>query len=161
MSRLLARDVSFREVIFHDLISFIVGIMFLFTIVCLFSLIILVGWFGGPPPKESPGEIIFGYLIITGVVFAILRYRVSCISEALNNGEVVVAEVVRGLAFQFFVQIFVKYTLRGRVVQEKLWLPNTKGPRELTKKEQVSLSVPMEGRGRVVVRDLYSQGNID
>lgn len=158
MSRPFPRTVSFREVLFHDLISFLVGILFLFAIVCLLSLIILVGLLGAPPPKESPSEIFWGFLVITGLVIAVLRFRVVCITEMLNRGEVVVAEVLRGLAYQFFVQILVTYMVRGEVIQKILWLPNTKCPRALTKEEQVSLAVHTEKTRRAVVRNLYLQG---
>jgi hypothetical protein len=44
------QDVSLREALVHDLPSYIVGMVFLFVLACLASLVVLVGWLGAPPP---------------------------------------------------------------------------------------------------------------
>ncbi len=155
ISKPFIRDVSFREALSYDLVSFFAGILFLFVIACLILAIVSVVWFEAPPPQESPSEIFLGLLLITGVVVTVLRLRVSYITKTLRRGEIVVAEVLRGLHYQFFVQISLKYSVRGKVVQKGLWLPNTKRPRTLIKEEQVFLSAKMERAKRIVVRNLY------
>ena len=151
------RDVSLGEALSYDLISFLVGIVFLFVIACLILLIVSVVSFGARPPRESPTEIFLGLLLISGAVFAVLRFRVSSITETLRSGEIVRAEVLRGFHYQFFVQILLKFSVRGEIVQRKLWLPNTKRPRTLATRDQVFLSVEAQGTRRAVVRNLYRQ----
>lgn len=148
------REVALREALMHDLPSFLVGILLLFMLACLASLVVLVGWLGAPPPKESPVEIILGVLLIAGAVFAFLRYRAHRLTSILKDGEPVAAEVLRGLAHQFFVQIRLRYAIAGRDVQAHLWLPNTRRPRALSRVQRLSLAVPRGARG-VVVRELY------
>jgi hypothetical protein len=90
-------------------------------------------------------------------VLAFLRYRTHRLTEILRNGDLVTAQVLRGLAFQLFVQIRLQYTVAGRVVQEHLWLPNTRRPRALSRAEQLSLSVTAGRMHGGVIRDLYVQ----
>lgn len=143
------------EVVRRDLAAFLVGIVFLFLLACLASLVILVGWLGAPPPKESPGEILLGLALLAAGVLAFLRYRAHRIGETLRSGEPVSAEVVRGLAFQWFAQVLIRYTADGRDVQEHLWFPNTKRPRALTRAKQLTYMRPRGRAGSGVVRDLY------
>lgn len=154
---LAAGEVTLKEAFLHDLASFIVGMVFLFLLACLASLVVLIGWLGAPPPKESPGEIILGISLTAGAVLVFLRYRTHRLTEMLNSGDVVTAQVLRGLAFQLFVQIQLQYMRAGRVVQAHLWLPNTKRPRVLSRAEQLSLSVPAGKTHGGVIRDLYSR----
>jgi len=151
------RDVSIREAISYDLVAFLAVILFLFVILCLFSIIAYVGWFGSHPQRESPSEIFLGLLLIAGLVVAVLRFRVSRITEVLRNGEVVGAEVLRGFPHQYFVILLVQYTVNGKIIQKQVWLPNTKRPRALAKEAQVLLTVRLEKPKAVVVRDLYVQ----
>jgi hypothetical protein len=154
-ARPLLSEVSLRGVVVHDLAAYLVGLLYLFALACLLTLVIAVGWLGAPAPKESPGEIFLGFAVVSGAVLAFLRFRARRVADTLSNGEVVAAEVSRGLAYQFFVQLLLKYTVSDRTVQEHLWLPNTKRPRQLAKAERVSLSVcPARG---TVVRDLYQR----
>jgi hypothetical protein len=156
-TRPFLRDVSLREAFVNDLASYLVGLIYLFALACLLTLVVAVGWLGAPAPKESPGEIFLGFAVVSGAVLAFLRVRAHRITETLKNGEAVAAEVSRGLAYQFFVQISLSYTVAGRAVRERLWLPNTKRPRELSKAARVLLSVrPGELRG-TIVRDLYER----
>lgn len=155
MGQRFLRDVSFREAVSYDLVSFLIGIVFLFAMLCLFSVIIYVGCFGGPPLRESPREIFLGLLLITGFVTAVLRVRIARISETLRNGEIVVAEVLRGYPYQYFMHLLVKYTVQGEAIQKRVYLPNTKRPRALAKEERIFLAVQLENPRVVVVRDLY------
>ena len=152
---LVAGDVTLKEAFLHDLASFIVGIAFLSVLACLASLVVLIGWLGAPAPKESPGEIILLISLICGAVLVFLRYRTHRLTEMLNNGDVVTAQVVRGLAFQLFVQIRLQYTRAGEVVLAHLWLPNTKRPRALSRAQRLSLCVPAGRTHGGVIRDLY------
>lgn len=156
-ARPFLRDITLREAFVHDLASFLVGLIYLFALACLLSLVAAVGWLGAPAPKESPGEIFLGFAVISGAVLAFLRFRAHRITGILKDGTVVAAEVVRGLAYQFFVQILLSYTVEGRVVEEHLWLPNTKRPRELAKAKRLSLSVRPGALRGLVVRDLYER----
>jgi hypothetical protein len=149
------RDVTIREAVFYDPVAFLAAIFFLFVILCLFSIIAYVGWFGGHPVRESPSEIFLGLLLIAGLVVAVLRLRVSRITQALRNGEVVAAEVLRGFAHQYFVILLVQYTVHGERIQKQVWLPNTKRPRALAKERRVILAARLEKPKAVVVRDLY------
>lgn len=155
MGRPFHRDVAIREAVSCDLVAFLAAIFFLFVILCLFSIIAYVGWFGGHPMRESPSEIVLGLTLITGVIAAVLRFRVSRITQALRNGEVVAAEVLRGFAHQYFVILLVQYTVHGELIQKQVWLPNTKRPRALAKEKRVSLAARLERPKAVVVRDLY------
>jgi len=147
--------VTLGEVLRRDLASHLVGIVFVFLLACLASLVILVGWLGAPPPKESPGEIVLGLALLAAGVLAFLRYRAYRIGETLRSGEPVSAEVVRGLAFQWFAQVRIRYTAGGQVVHRHLWFPNTKRPRALTRANQLTYVLPRGGTGSGVVQDLY------
>lgn len=105
--------------------------------------------------RESPSEILLGFLLITGSVVAVLRFRASRITEALRNGNVVPGEVLRGFQYQYIVNLLVKYTVQGEVIQKHVWLPNTKRPRALIKEEKVFLAVRLDKPKAIVVRDLY------
>ncbi|MDH3317197.1 MAG: hypothetical protein OER43_15720 [Gammaproteobacteria bacterium] len=155
MGQPFLRDVSIREAVSRDLVSFLTEIFLLFVILCLVLAIVYVGWLGGPPMRESPSEILLGFLLITGFVVAVLRFRASRITETLRNGNVVPAEVLRGFQHQYFVTLLVKYTVQGKVIQKQVWLPNTKRPRALVKEERVFLAVRLDKPKAIVVRDLY------
>jgi hypothetical protein len=111
--------VSFKQVLIYDLTSFLTGLLYLFVVTCTASIIIGVKWLDFPPPRESPVEILMGFLIITAVAASIIRYRISKISRILSQGNSVTAEVVRGLAYQFFVQIQAQYPRSTYIVTEK------------------------------------------
>jgi hypothetical protein len=149
------REVSFREAIFFDLVSFVAGILFAFTILCLILGFIYIQFLDGLPPKESPTEILLGYTMITGVFVLILRFRVSRITETLRNGEVVEATILRSLQHQNFVHLSLEYAVRGKTFEKLVWLPATKRPRAIVGEERVLIAVH-EGRPKkVIVRDLY------
>lgn len=149
------RELSFREALSYDLVSFLVGLMFLFAVACLILLIVAVAWFGVRPPRETPVEILLDYLLISGVVVAVLRLRIYCLTETLRHGELVAAEVLRSLQHQYFVVILVSYAFHGKMIRKRLWLPNTKYPRALMTEKRLHLSVKAEGRCHAVVRNLY------
>lgn len=150
-----SRDVTLGEVLRRDLAAFLVGAVFLFLLGCLASLVVLVGWLGAPPPKESPGEIALVLALLSAGVLAFLRYRAYRIGETLRSGEPVDAEIVRGLAFQWFAQVRIRYTAGGEVVHRHLWFPNTKRTRALTRAKQLTYMLSRGRTGSGVVRDLY------
>jgi hypothetical protein len=157
MNRPYLGDVSFREVLSYDLTSFFVGILLLFVMACVTLIIVSVSWFGVAPPRESPGEILIGLLAIAFVVAAVLRFRASRITKTLRSGEIIVAKVLRGIHCQNFVQIFVRYSVGGEVIQKRLWLPDTKHPRALIENDRIFLSVRVGKPRKAVVRNLYMQ----
>lgn len=150
-------NVSFRQVLLYDLTSFLTCLAFLFVVTCTASIFIGIKWLGMPPPRESAAEILLGLTAITAIVVSIIRYRIYRISRVLNQGTIMKAEVVRGLAYQFFVQIQVRYSREAETINTILWLPNTKGPRMILKSQQLILSVEAPPNGGIIIRNLYLQ----
>ena len=148
-------SVSFRQVMLYDLTSFLSCLVFLFVVTCTASIFIGIKWLGMPPPRESAAEILLGLTGITAVVVSIIRYRIYRISRVLNRGTIMTADIVRGLAYQFFVQIQVRYTYETEIINTILWLPNTKGPRMMSKSKQLTMSVESFPKGTIIVRNLY------
>ena len=148
-------NVSLRQVLLFDLTSFLTCLVFLFVVACTASIIIGIKFLEMPPPRESPGEILLGLMVIIALVVSIIRYRISRINRALNQGTILTAEVVRGLAYQFFVQIQVIYSYDSESVKTILWLPNTRRPRTMSELKQLTISVDPLPKGTIIIRNLY------
>ena len=135
------KDVTYLKVLFNDIISFTIGLFYLFYLSFLILITISIFVFGADAPKESAFEIIIGSIIITGLFLFGLKYRISAITEVLINGDKVEAEIINGLSHEFFVHLTFRYSISGKPIKKKLLLPNTKYPRELIQKKHLILSV--------------------
>lgn len=154
-SRVVIRTVTLRQLVFVDLASFLVSLIYLCLAVSLLSLLLLVEWFGGPPPKESPQEIMLGCGLAIAGGWTFLHHRARRISALLNHGEVATARILRGLHFQFFVQLLIEYPTTSGLNRGKLWLPNTRKPRELLDRDSVTETFSPEKHEAVQLRTLY------
>lgn len=156
MSNHVRHRVSLRQLIALDLATFLTVLTGVTLAVSLLSLLVLVSWMGGPPPRESPAEILLGCGAVIGGGLAFVLHRLRRVTAILNQGNMVETKVLRGLHFQFFVQLLVQFPAARGITQRKLWLPNTRGPRSLTARDSIIVCVSRDSRDEVVIGSLYT-----
>lgn len=145
-------EVSLKDAVQCDLASFLTALLFVFVLSCVILTVVAVTFFEVPAPRESPGEIFLGLVLVLAVVLAVIRVRAASITSTLKNGEIVDAKLLNSVVYQLFVYLVMECPAPGGVARKRLSLPNTRRPRTVASQEHVVLSIR---GGRAVVRDLF------
>ena len=151
------RNITYFEVVTKDLVSYLLGIFYLFYIALIVVFSISLLFFGTNAPEESPLEIVLGSAIITAIFLIVLKFRISKITEMLRSGERVNAKVIQSLSYQFFVHIRIKYKIDEKIILKKLLLPNTGSCRALMQKQDLTVGLLRNKIKNLVVYNLYTQ----